>query len=105
MLRPSFNPVREYVLGGDRSGILDVRKYSAGREYGPFHILSLRPIDTHLSVQIRLFRWLTTEVVFNGIQYKGIDPVYFEDLELRRSLLAPDHEHAAANQWIDIGSH
>lgn len=100
VLRPSFDPTREFIGGSDPSGYIEVRQALVRKPYDPFHVLLLREADGLLSVQVRLFRCIVGEVVFSTISYRGVDPIYLEDLEARAGYYALDHQHARQHQWL-----
>lgn len=100
VFRPSLDGVRSSILGLDQPVPISIAHYSAGSQYGPFHIVRLMANDNILGVEIRLFRWLATQVKFDWIEYEGPHPVYLEDLQDKRSYFAPDLRHAEQNKWI-----
>jgi hypothetical protein len=103
VLRPSFDPAREYILGSSSSDSVQVRQMLARRPYEPVHTLMLREKDDLLAVQVKFFGCIAGEVTFSTISYRGIDPIYLEDLEAPGSYYALDHKHAEQNQWILLG--
>jgi hypothetical protein len=102
VLRPSFDPAREYILGSESSEYFQVRQLLTRRPYDPTHTIMLREKDSRLALQVRLFGCLVGEVTFPTIIYSGIDPIYLEDLETPGSFYAPDLNHARNGQWIQL---
>ena len=100
IFRSSLDDVRSSILRLEESVPMPIAHYSAGSRYGPFHVVRLIADYDILAVEIRLFRWLVTHVKFDWIEYEGPHPVYFEDLEDRRSYFAPDLKYAEQNKWV-----
>jgi len=102
ILRPSFDPIREQILGKRHTFEGEMKYLGAGSEYGPFHVLRLSPDYGTLAVEMRLFRWITTLVDISWIEYDGPHPAYLEDLGIRKSFLALDTQDVERNQWTEL---
>ena len=100
VLRSSFDPVREYIFGSSSSDFIQVRQMLARHPYEPVHTIMLREKNDLLAVQVKFFGCIAGEVTFSTISYRGIDPIYLEDLEAPGSYYALDYKHAEQNQWI-----
>jgi hypothetical protein len=99
IFRPSFDPIRKYILRGFDAEIVTVEHFAAGREYGTFHAMTVSADEGAIQIDIRLFRWIAIVVTFRGFDYRGPDSVYFEDLLTPRSLIAHTRADATQGNW------
>lgn len=98
-----FNDLRAWLEGGDLPDAVTVSRSFMG-SYEPHHFLVLRSFEEEVAVQIHLFGGLVYQVNVGRLVYEGDCPVYLEDLEGRKSLLAPTEAEAASGRYVVLNS-
>lgn len=95
-----FDDVRDYIVSGSMSNKIIVNHFGGGKSYDAMHGLIIEPLENGVLVIIRLFRWITYQVRFEGFRYGGPDAVYVEDLRTPQSLIALSREDARNGKWL-----
>ncbi|MCK5655746.1 MAG: hypothetical protein KAI03_05610 [Candidatus Aureabacteria bacterium] len=89
-----FDPIRDYIQGASLPEEIISAERLLSDYYNPFHNVYSKNVDDSLEIYIRFFRRLTFKVKFIYFPYKGKCPVYHEDIENRRSLIAKSYDDA-----------
>jgi hypothetical protein len=96
---PIFDGIRDYIQGGEKGSQIIVTHLGGGKKYEAIHGLVIEPYENGVKILVRLFRWITYEIKFEGLHYGGPDAVYLEDLRTPKSLIALSHEDAKNGKW------
>ncbi len=85
--------IREFIRGGNKSDKI-VTEQLTSQHYDPYHKIYPQLSETEILVNIILFRWLVYEVHLRGLKLVSPDPVYLEDLQNRKTLIARSVDEA-----------
>ena len=85
--------IREFVRGGNKPDKIVIEQLTS-RHYDPYHKIYPQLSKTEIVVNIILFRWLFYKVHLRGLELVGLDSVYLEDLQNRKTLIARSVDEA-----------
>lgn len=95
---PGLNGVRNFIRGGDEDRRVKVERF-AGEAIEAAHAICIIPGNDSFVIDIRLFRAIVFRVSFQGIVFRAQDIVYYEDLQLGRSMVATSLREAQMGLW------
>jgi hypothetical protein len=85
--------IREFIRGGDKPDKIVIEQLTS-RHYDPYHKIYPERSETEIVVNIILFRWLVYKVHLRGLALAGLNSVYLEDLQNRKTLIARSVDEA-----------
>jgi len=99
ILNSGFDPIREFIINNVPSDLLQINHFQGGKKYQAIHVLILEPLGNDVQITIRLFRWITTQVIIKRVHWGGQEVHYLEDLKSKKSAVAISKEDVLNHRW------
>lgn len=99
ILNDSLDSIREFIINDVPSDLLQISHFQGGKKYQAIHVLILESQGNDVQITIRLFRWITTQVIIKRVHWSGQEVHYLEDLKSKKSAIALSKEDVLNHRW------